>query len=116
MQPLCNQVATRCNYFAHYLHYASTNLQFVATKLKSFITTGSYITTDAFKAGKLMENQVGKTLEMKAWTSDIQRKCQIIAKLNKDLESLRESKEKLELELNAFKAEKLHNAVWPWAI
>ena len=58
-----------------------------------------------------MENQVEKTLEMKAWTSDIQRNCQIIAKLNKDLESLRESKEKMELELNAFKAEKLHKVV-----
>ena len=44
------------------------------------------------------KNQAEVALAMKASTSDVQN--QIIAKLNKDLKILRESKEKMELELN----------------
>ena len=57
-------------------------------QLKSLITTGSYITTDAIKSGKITDE----------FFNEVQK--QIIAKLNKDLEILRESKEKMELELN----------------
>ena len=45
------------------------------------------------------KNQAEVALALKASTSDVQNR--IIAKLNKDLEILRESKEKMELELNS---------------
>ena len=57
-------------------------------QLKSLITTGSYITTDAIKSGKITDE----------FFNEVQK--QIIAKLNKELDILRESKEKMELELN----------------
>ena len=44
------------------------------------------------------QNQAEKTLEMKTWASGVQNK--IIEKLRKDLKNLRDSQEKLELDLN----------------
>ena len=44
------------------------------------------------------QKQVEETLEMKAWTSRVQK--QIIEKLSKDLKILHEDKEKMKLELN----------------